>query len=73
MEKVPVNFGAYVGMADSQNNSYEVLGYNLGDGSLQPNLKKEFYYIFETPEQATGLKFIITQDIKHFKEIDLEI
>ena len=73
LEKLPVNFGAYVGMADSQNNSYEVLGYNLGDGSLQPNLKKEFYYIFETPEQATGLKFIITQDNKHFKEIDLEI
>jgi len=73
LEKVPINFGAYVGMTDSQNNSYEVLGYNLGDGSLQPNLKKEFYYIFEIPKQASGLKFIVTQDNKHFKSINLEI
>ena len=73
LEKLPVNFGAYVGMTDSQNNSYEVLGYNLDEGSLQPNLKKEFYYIFETPKESSGLKFIITQDNKHFKEIDLEI
>ena len=73
LEKVPVNFGAYVGMADSQNNSYEVLGYSLGDEPLQPNLRKEFFYIFETPEQATGLKFIVTLDNKHLKEIDIGI
>ena len=73
LEKVPVTFGAYVGLTDSQNNSYEVLGYNLGDGSLQPNLKKDLYYIFEIPKQASGLKFIVTPDNKNFKAINLGI
>ena len=71
--KLPVNIGISVWVTDNQNNSYTALGYNLGEGLLQPNLKREIFYIFEVSKETTGLKFLIAEDKKHFKEIDLEI
>lgn len=73
LEKSPVNIEIGVGIIDNQNNSYTSLGYNLGEGPLQPNLRREIFYIFEIPKQVSGLKFIVEEDRKHFKEIDLEI
>ncbi len=73
LEKSPVNIEIGVGIVDNQNNSYTYLGYNLGEGPLQPNLRREIFFIFEVPKQASGLKFIIEEDKRHFKEIDLEI
>jgi len=73
LENVAAGFGVYASLTDNQNNTYTVLGYNFGEGALQPNLKRTFFYIFETPKDASGLKFTLTEDNKHFKEIDLEI
>lgn len=67
------DFSAYTGLEDSQNNSYELLGYNFGVGPFQPNLKKDFFYIFEIPKEAVGLKFYISEDKKLFRIIDLGI
>jgi len=71
--KLPVNIGISVFIIDSQNNSYTNLGYNLGEGPLQPNLRREIFYIFEVPKEATGLKFLVAEDKKHLMEIDLGI
>ena len=71
--KFPVNIGISVFIIDSQNNSYTNLGYNLGEGPLQPNLRREIFYIFEVPKEATGLKFLVAEDKKHLMEIDLGI
>ncbi len=73
LEKSPVNIKIGVGVIDNQNNSYAILGYNLGEGPLQPNLRREIFYIFEIPKQVSGLKFIVEEDRRHFKEINLEI
>ena len=73
LENVAAGFGVYASLIDNQNNTYTVVGYNFGEGALQPNLKRTFFYIFETPKDASGLKFTLTEDNKHFKEIDLEI
>ena len=66
-------FGVYASLTDNQNNTYTVLGYNFGEGALQPNLKRTFFYIFETPKDASGLEFTVTEDNEHFKTIDLGI
>lgn len=71
--KSPVNIGISVLMMDNQNNSYTNLGYNLGEGPLQPNLKREIFYIFEVPKEATGLKFLVAENKKHLIGIDLGI
>ena len=71
--KLPVNIGINVWVMDNQNNSYNSIGYNLGEGSLQPNLKREIFYIFEVSKETTGLKFLIAEDKKHRKSVDLEI
>jgi len=71
--KLPVNIGIIVWVMDNQNNSYTALGYNLGEGPLQPNLKREVFYIFEVPKETTGLSFLVAEEEKHFKEINLEI
>jgi len=67
------DFGVYTSLTDSQNNSYTTLGYNFGEGALQPNLRKNFYYIFEVPKQSSGLTFVITTDNKQLNAIDLGI
>ena len=69
--KVPVDVGMSVLMMDSQNNSYTALGYNLGEGPLQPNLKREIFYIFEVPKDVTGLKFFVVENKNHLMEINL--
>jgi len=71
--KLPVNIGISVSMMDVQNNTYTTLGSNLGEGSLQPNLKREIFYIFEVPKEATGLRFVVTESKKHLMEINLGI
>lgn len=71
--KLPVNIGISVWVTDNQNNSYTTLGYNLGEGLLQPNLKREIFYIFEVSKETTGLKFLVAEDNKNFKSIDLGI
>jgi len=71
--KLPVNIGISVFIMDSQNNSYTSLGYNLGEGPLQPNLRREIFYIFEVPKEVTGLRFLVAEDKKHLMEIDLGI
>jgi len=71
--KLPVSIGISVSMMDVQNNTYTTLGSNLGEGSLQPNLKREIFYIFELPKEATGLRFVVTENKKHLIEINLGI
>ncbi len=73
LENVAMDFGVYTSLTDNQNNTYSSLGYNFGEGALQPNLKRNFFYIFEIPKETSGLKFTVTEDNKHFKEIDLGI
>jgi hypothetical protein len=67
------DFSLYTGLEDGQNNSYESLGYNFGVGPFQPNLKKDFFYVFEIPKDAVGLRFYLSEDRKSFKIIDLGI
>ena len=73
LENVAGGFGVYSSLTDNQNNTYTVVGYNFGEGALQPNLKRTFFYIFETPKDASGLEFTVTEDNEHFKTIDLGI
>ena len=73
LEHTASDFGVYSSLIDNQNNTYTVLGYNFGEGALQPNLKRNFFYIFEIPKDASGLKFTVTEDNKNFKSIDLGI
>ena len=67
------DFSAYTGLEDNQNNSYQLLGYNFGVGPFQPNLKKDFFYVFEIPKEAAGLKFSVSSDKHIFYVIDLGI
>lgn len=62
--KDPAGPSFYNSLEDSKNNTYTYIGYNFGEGLLQPNLKRSFYYIYETPSDASGLKFGITDDYK---------
>ena len=71
--KLPVNIGINVWIMDNQNNSYTPLGHNLGEGPLQPNLRREIFYIFEVPKEVTGLRFLVAEDKKHLMEIGLGI
>ena len=71
--KLPVNIGINVWIMDSQNNSYTPLGYNLGEGPLQPNLRREIFHIFEIPKQSSGLKLFIKDKTKIIKVVDLKI
>jgi len=52
---------------------FEERGKEGGEGPLQPNLKREIFYIFEVPKDATGLRFLVAESKKHLMEIDLGI
>jgi hypothetical protein len=71
--KSPTGVETNILLMDNQNNSYNIIGYNLGEGALQPNLKRDIFYIFEVSNEAAGLRFIVAEDKTHFKEISLGI
>ncbi len=52
------------GIIDANNKTYSHLGYNFGEGPLQPEVKKSFNYVFELPKHIIGPKFWIKDDAK---------
>ena len=67
------NFGFLSELLDNQNNSYSLFSFDMGEGAMQPNLKKDFLNVFEIPKTASGLKFIVADETKIIKKIDLGI
>ena len=50
------------GITDMGNKTYTHLGYNFGEGPLQPEVKKNFYYVFELPKNISSPMFWIKDD-----------
>ena len=59
-------------LKDNQDNTYTLFGTNTQVEGFQPNLEKEFYYVFEIPKQASGLKVFIEDKTKVIKIVSLE-
>lgn len=70
---IPTDLGFSSGLLDNQNNSFTTLFFNMDGGGMQPNLKKDFTNIFETPKDATGLKYIVKDSTNIFRYISLGI
>ena len=73
LAKEASDFGFNVKLEDNQGNSYTVVAYNLGEGQLQPNLKRNFFDVFEIPKTASGLKLHVEDSSKLVRIVDLEI
>lgn len=60
------------GLKDNENKFYSELAYNFGEGALAPGIKKNFYYLYDIPQNVSGLKLIVKDD-KNTKFINLGI
>ncbi len=57
-------------LMDSQNNTYEGLGFGEYNEYFQHDLKKETYFLFEVPKTSQGFTFILRDDIGiHFVDL----
>ncbi len=59
-------------LKDGQNNTYSLFAKDTKVGGFQPGLEKEFYHVFETPKQVSGLKFFIKDKTSIIKVVNLE-
>ncbi|MCK5149450.1 hypothetical protein KAJ87_00805 [Candidatus Pacearchaeota archaeon] len=71
--KIATDFGFYSGLNDNQNNSYSVISFSFDEGALQPNLKRDFFNVFEIQKDASGLEFSVGDDTNLIRVIDLGI
>lgn len=58
----PVSVNPAYDIIDNQNQTYAGLGSSITQESLQPNLGKQGYFVFELPDSAQGMKFRILDD-----------
>ncbi len=73
-----INQGSYASelsfssaLIDSQNNTYSLFSASIGEGILQPNLERNFLNAFEIPKSAEELKFLVVDDTKIIKRVEL--
>jgi len=59
-------------LKDAQDNIYVPIATNTRVEGFQPNLEKKFYYVFEIPKPALGLKFFVKDNTKVIKAVNLE-
>jgi hypothetical protein len=71
-EKIPAVFNLRSELRDSEDNLYNLLAINLGVGSFQPNLERNFSHIFEIPKDVSGLEFSIKDRNKVIKVVSLD-
>jgi len=62
----------YFRIKDAQDNIYVPIATNTRVEGFQPNLEKKFYYVFEIPKSASGLKFFVKDNTKVIKAVNLE-
>ncbi len=71
--KSATDFGFYSDLTDSQNNTYSIFSFYFDEGGLQPNMKKNFFNVFEIPKNASGLKYRVKDNTNVIRIINLEI
>jgi len=72
-EAVNFKFEKNPELKDNQNRSYTLYATSLPTGErLQPSIAKEVSYIFEIPKEASGFKFIVKDNTKIAKSVDLK-
>lgn len=59
-------------LMDSQGRRYTLLGKSLTVGKLQPGVAKEVPYVYEVPKDALELKFVVKDNTKIAKSVDLK-
>lgn len=58
-------------LLDSQNRTYSLYSANLGEGAIQPGIKRDFINVFEIPKEISGLKFFVGDETNIFRLISL--
>lgn len=71
--KTATDLGFSSELKDNKNNSYSILAFNFDEGGMQPNLEKNFFNVFETPKDASGLNYIVRDETNIIKVINLKI
>jgi len=73
-ENNQVNFLMSFGLKDSSNNEYPISDLNTSDFPQSQNLASgEFFYLYNLDKEATGLKFVFTEEKKKkFVVVNLE-
>jgi len=71
-EAVVFKLGTNPELKDDQDRHYTLYGKGMTVGNLQPGVAKEVPYVFEVPKDAPGLKFIVKDNTKIAKSVDLK-
>ncbi|MFH1863581.1 MAG: hypothetical protein ABIJ85_01535 [bacterium] len=71
-EAVVFKLGTTPELMDSQDRRYAQLGKGMTVGKLQPGVAKEVPYVYEVPKDALELKFIVRDNSKIAKSVELK-